>query len=54
VRAVGRFGGMIGSWEVTFGSMVTLPDPYAANDPLAAARFTDAMRRAVAALLDSP
>ncbi|MDQ1381506.1 MAG: hypothetical protein QOJ71_2225, partial [Actinomycetota bacterium] len=54
VRAVGRFGGMIGSWEVTFGSMVTLPDPYTANDPLAAARFTDAMRRAVAALLDSP
>jgi hypothetical protein len=45
---------MIGSWEVTFGSMVTLPDPYTANDPLAAARFTDAMRRAVAALLDSP
>lgn len=54
VRPVGRFGALIGSWEVTFGPMVTLPDPYSANDPLAAARFTDAMRRAVGSLLDTP
>jgi hypothetical protein len=51
VRAVGRFGSVIGAWEVTFGPMVTLPDPYDPNDPLAAARFTEAMRRAVGALL---
>jgi hypothetical protein len=51
VRAVGRFGAVIGSWAVTFGPMVTLPDPYDAGDPLAAARFTEAMRRAVGALL---
>ena len=54
VRGVGFLGGIIGSWEVTFGSMVTLPDPYSADDPLAAARFTEAMRRAVGALLDMP
>jgi 1-acyl-sn-glycerol-3-phosphate acyltransferase len=52
IRAVGRFGSVIGSWEVTFGPMVTLPDPYDQDDPLAAARFTGAMRRAVGALLD--
>jgi 1-acyl-sn-glycerol-3-phosphate acyltransferase len=52
VRPVGRFGSVIGSWEVTFGPMVTLADPYDPDDPLAAARFTDAMRRAVGALLD--
>ena len=53
VRAVGRFGSVVGSWEVTFGPMVTLSDPYDPDDPLAAARFTEAMRRAVGALLDS-
>ena len=53
VRGVGRFGGIIGSWEVTFGPLVTLADPYDPDDPLAAARFTDAMRRAVGALLAS-
>ncbi len=53
VRAVGRFGGLIGSWAVTFGPMVTLPDPYDQDDPLAAARFTEAMRLAVGALLES-
>ena len=52
VRPLGRFGTVIGSWAVTFGPMVTLADPYAPDEPLAAARFTDAMRRAVAALLD--
>jgi 1-acyl-sn-glycerol-3-phosphate acyltransferase len=52
VRGVGRLGGLIGSWDVTFGPMVTLPDPYGRHDPLAAARFTEAMRRAVGALLE--
>src|SRR5207237_807161 len=36
VRAVGRFGSIIGSWGVTFGPMVTLPDPYDPSEPLAA------------------
>jgi hypothetical protein len=53
VHADGRFGAVIGSWAVTFGSMVTLADPYDPNDPLAAARFTDAMRSAVRKLLES-
>ena len=53
VRAVGRFGSIIGSWGVTFGPMVTLPDPYDPSEPLAAARFTEAMRRAVGALLSA-
>ncbi len=53
VRPVGRFGGVIGSWAVTFGPMVTLADPYDPNEPLAAARFTEAMRRAVGALLEA-
>lgn len=53
VRAVGRFGAVLGAWEVTFGPMVTLRDPYDPTDPLAAARFTEAMRRAVGALLDA-
>jgi len=53
VRGVGRFGGLIGSWEVTFGPLVTLSDPYDPDEPLAAARFTEAMRRAVGALLAS-
>lgn len=53
VRAVGRFGGIVGSWAVTFGSMVTLPDPYDPNDPIAAARFTEAMRRSVRVLLEA-
>ena len=51
VRAVGRFGAVVGSWSVTFGPMVTLPETYDPSDPLAAARFIDAMRRAVGALL---
>jgi hypothetical protein len=53
VRAVGRFGAVVGSWSVTFGPMVTLPETYDPSDPLAAARFIDAMRRAVGALLDA-
>ena len=53
VRAIGRFGSIVGTWSVTFGAMVTLPDPYDAADPLAAARFTEAMRLAVGELLAS-
>ncbi len=53
ITPLGRFGGFIGAWEVTFGPMVTLADPYDPDDPLAAARFTDAMRRAVGALLET-
>jgi 1-acyl-sn-glycerol-3-phosphate acyltransferase len=53
VRGVGRFGGVIGSWEVTFGPLVTLSQPYDPIDPLAAARFIDAMRRAVGSLLEA-
>lgn len=53
IRPVGRFGAMFGSWEVTFGPMVTLADPYDPADPLAAARFIEAMRRSVGALLDT-
>ena len=51
VRAIGRFGSIVGSWSVTFGAMVTLPDPYDPSDPLAAARLAEAMRLAVGALL---
>jgi 1-acyl-sn-glycerol-3-phosphate acyltransferase len=53
VRGVGLLGGVIGSWEVTFGPLVTLSQPYDPIEPLAAARFTDAMRRAVGALLEA-
>lgn len=50
----GRVGALTGSWEVRFGSLVTLPDPYDPRDPLTAGRFADAMQDAVAALLASP
>jgi 1-acyl-sn-glycerol-3-phosphate acyltransferase len=53
VRPVGSFGSIIGTWEVAFGPMVTLSDPYDPDDPLAAARFIEAMRRAVGALLET-
>ena len=49
----GRLGALIGSWEVRFGRLVTLRDPYDPDDPLAAGRFADAMQEAVAALLSS-
>ena len=52
VRGVGLLGGVIGSWEVSFGPFVTLSQPYDPADPLAAARLIEAMRRAVGALLD--
>jgi 1-acyl-sn-glycerol-3-phosphate acyltransferase len=49
----GPFGTPLGPWRVTFGPLVTLDDPYDPNDPLAAARFADAMRAAVRDLLAS-
>ena len=52
VKPVGRLGSVIGSWHVRFGPLVTLPETYDPDDPLAAARFADAMRAAVRALLD--
>jgi 1-acyl-sn-glycerol-3-phosphate acyltransferase len=51
VSATGPFGTAIGAWRVRFGSLVTLDDPYDPDDPLAAARFADAMRVAVRGLL---
>ena len=51
VKPIGRFGGVIGSWTVRFGPLVTLPEAYDPDDPLAAARFADAMRSAVHELL---
>ena len=51
VTPVGPLSGAIKGWRVRFGDLVTLPEQYDPNDPLAAARFADAMREAVAALL---
>jgi 1-acyl-sn-glycerol-3-phosphate acyltransferase len=51
VTPVGPLSGAIKGWRVRFGRLVTLPERYDPNDPLAAARFADAMREAVAALL---
>jgi hypothetical protein len=48
----GPFGTTLRPWNVRFGPLVTLPDPYDPGDPLAAARFGEAMRDAVAGLLD--
>lgn len=48
----GPFGLAIRPWRVRFGSLVTLPDPYDPDDPLAAARFAEAVRDAVSELLD--
>ena len=47
----GPFGTALGAWHVRFGPHVTLADPYDPYDPLAAARFADAMRAAVRQLL---
>jgi 1-acyl-sn-glycerol-3-phosphate acyltransferase len=49
----GPFGTPFGPWRVRFGPLVTLDDPYDPHDPLAAARFADAMRASVRALLAS-
>jgi 1-acyl-sn-glycerol-3-phosphate acyltransferase len=51
VRAGGPLGTALGRWHVRFGPLVTLDDPYDPDDPLAAARFGDAMRASVRALL---
>ena len=47
----GPFGLALRPWCVRFGSLVTLPDPYDPDDPLAAARFAEAVRDAVSDLL---
>jgi 1-acyl-sn-glycerol-3-phosphate acyltransferase len=47
----GPFGLALRPWRVRFGSLVTLPDPYDPDDPLAAARFAEAVRDAVSDLL---
>ena len=47
----GPFGLALRPWRVRFGSLVTLPDPYDPDDPLAAARFAEAVRDAVSELL---
>ncbi len=51
VTPAGLLRAAVGPWSVRFGPLVTLPDPYDPDDPLAAARFADAMRDAVARLL---
>jgi hypothetical protein len=48
----GPFGLALNGWNVRFGPLVQLDEDYDPNDPLAAARFTDAMRIAVRALLN--
>lgn len=47
----GPFGTAIGAWRVRFGPLVQLDQPYDPDDPLAAARFADAVRARVRALL---
>lgn len=51
IRPGGPLGLPIGAWQVRFGPLVTLDEPYDPDDPLAAARFADAMRSAVRTLL---
>jgi hypothetical protein len=51
VKPGGPLGTALGPWHVRFGPLVTLDDPYDPDDPLAAARFGDAMRASVRALL---
>jgi 1-acyl-sn-glycerol-3-phosphate acyltransferase len=52
VMPAGPFGTPLRGWHVRFGPLVTLAEVYDPNDPLAAARFSDAMREAVAGLLE--
>lgn len=47
----GPFGLALRPWRVRIGSLVTLPDPYDPDDPLAAARFAEAVRDSVSDLL---
>jgi 1-acyl-sn-glycerol-3-phosphate acyltransferase len=53
VTSGGPFGLPLGAWRVRFGALVTLDEDYDPDDPLAAARFADAMRAAVRELLDT-
>ena len=48
----GPLGMAIRPWRVQFGPLVTLPDPYDPDDPLAAARFGEAVRDAVSELIE--
>ena len=48
----GPLGLALRPWRVRFGPLVTLPDPYDPDDPLAAARFGEAVRDAVSELLE--
>jgi hypothetical protein len=41
----------MGAWHVRFGPLVQLDQPYDPDDPLAAARFADAVRARVRGLL---
>ena len=50
----GPFGTAIRPWRVRFGTLVTLDHPYDPDDPLAAARFAEAVRDAVSRLLVEP
>jgi hypothetical protein len=52
VSPSGPLGTAFGPWRVRFGPLVTLPDPYDPDDPLAAARFGEAVRDAVSELLE--
>jgi len=54
VTSGGPLGTPLGAWHVRFGPLVTLDERYDPDDPLAAARFADAMRSAVRELLDAP
>jgi 1-acyl-sn-glycerol-3-phosphate acyltransferase len=51
VRPGGPFGIALGAWQVRFGPLVQLDEPYDPDDPLAAARFADAVRARVRGLL---
>jgi 1-acyl-sn-glycerol-3-phosphate acyltransferase len=51
VTPSGPFGTPFGAWHVRFGPLVQLDQPYDPDDPLAAARFADAVRARVRALL---
>ncbi len=51
VRPGGPFGTALGAWHVRFGPLVQLDEPYDPDDPLAAARFADAVRARVRGLL---
>ncbi|MGQ0824809.1 MAG: hypothetical protein ACT4OX_07265 [Actinomycetota bacterium] len=49
----GPFNTAIRPWQVRFGPLVTLSHAYDAHDPLTAAQFAEALRDAVAVLLEA-